>query len=699
MMSNYFRQWWAAGYKDIIPVVPPGAKLSENSYIRKNSSAGKAPGVKYESGYWGGMPGWREHVTTEADVEAWHTMGASVGLRRGDAFVLDIDAYDEATANQIEQDAIEQLGPAPCRVGQWPKRALLYRADGPIPGVKLIFSGKDQKPNQIETPAQVVVYGKHSSGRHYEWLRKPEALDNLSPVSAAKLNAFLEGQRAKLPAAHRSDTLGNADREKIDQRRLQGNPDLVAEAVRRLPNTREAFPTYDDMIRVGNAISAALPGDRLLANELWHEWCEKWEGGDYDHDLTERRWSTIKPPHAFGAPYLFELADKLAPLEGGKTYQALSFFEEIPDEEENPFAQIELNASKEKDTYRLLTIDEIMNRPLPTWLIDRHIPDKAVGFIYSEPGVGKSFLALDMALSVAHGLENWHGDKLKQQEDAAVVYIASEGSFDFGTRVKAWHKARGLNQNQAKSFYIIEQTINFMSADDVERLLRTLRGVAPARPVLVVVDTVSRALPGADENLQKDMTRFVQACDAVRDAFSCAVLGIHHAGKSGDMRGSTVLLGAGDFVFRLTRKKGATIGHLTCEKQKAAPDGWDEPYRFDVVSVGDGESSLVPVRMEGAIGPSVELTPDVSATVLSAMSTAWDEGRPWSKAPQSKERYAIRNMVSDFGFTAEKAEETLTLWEQTGLIALELVSSNSKMKGFKVAATSGQPVQSEGIFD
>lgn len=699
MMSNYFRQWWAAGYKDIIPVVPPGAKLSENSYIRKNSSAGKAPGVKYESGYWGGMPGWREHVTTEADVEAWHTMGASVGLRRGDAFVLDIDAYDEATANQIEQDAIEQLGPAPCRVGQWPKRALLYRADGPIPGVKLIFSGKDQKPNQIETPAQVVVYGKHSSGRHYEWLRKPEALDNLSPVSAAKLNAFLEGQRAKLPAAHRSDTLGNADREKIDQRRLQGNPDLVAEAVRRLPNTREAFPTYDDMIRVGNAISAALPGDRLLANELWHEWCEKWEGGDYDHDLTERRWSTIKPPHAFGAPYLFELADKLAPLEGGKTYQALSFFEEIPDEEENPFAQIELNASKEKDTYRLLTIDEIMNRPLPTWLIDRHVPDKAVGFIYSEPGVGKSFLALDMALSVAHGLENWHGDKLKQQPDAAVVYIASEGSFDFGTRVKAWHKARGLNQNQAKSFYIIEQTINFMNADDVERLLRTLRGVAPARPVLVVVDTVSRALPGADENLQKDMTRFVQACDAVRDAFSCAVLGIHHAGKSGDMRGSTVLLGAGDFVFRLTRKKGATIGHLTCEKQKAAPDGWEEPYRFDVVGVGEGESSLVPVRMEGSIGPSVELTPDVSATVLSAMSTAWDEGRPWSKAPQSKDRYAIRHMVSDFGFDAEKAEETLAMWEQTGLIAMELRSAKHRVTGFKVAATSGQPVRSEGIFD
>ncbi len=248
---------------------------------------------------------------------------------------------------------------------------------------------------------------------------------------------------------------------------------------------------------------------------------------------------------------------------------------------------------------------------------------------------------------------------------------------------------------------MIEQTINFMSDEDVKRLLRTLAGVAGAgqRPVLIVVDTVSRALPGADENLQKDMTRFVAACDAVRDAHSCAVIGVHHAGKSGDMRGSTVLRGAGDFVFHLSRKKGTTIGTLECEKMKDGPDQWNDVYRFDTVGLEEGETSLVVERMEAGFGPSVELTPDTATAVLSAMSLAWDEGRPWSKEPRAKDRYAVRFMARDFGFDAEKAEETLLLWEQTGLISMTMLDGRNKLKGYKVAATAGAANRSEGIFD
>ena len=55
----------------------------------------------------------------------------------------------------------------------------------------------------------------------------------------------------------------------------------------------------------------------------------------------------------------------------------------------------------------------------------------------------------------------------------------------------------------------------------------------------VFVDTVSRVLPGAEENLQKDMTRFVEACDAVRNKFGATVIGIHHTNYAGGIRGST----------------------------------------------------------------------------------------------------------------------------------------------------------------
>jgi hypothetical protein len=215
-------------------------------------------------------------------------------------------------------------------------------------------------------------------------------------------------------------------------------------------------------------------------------------------------------------------------------------------------------------------------------------------------------------------------------------------------------------------FMMIEKTINFMEPEDIEKLLRTVRNVIRSRPCLIVVDTVSRALPGADENLQKEMTLFVNACDKLKEAFRCAVVGVHHAGKNGDMRGSTVLLGAGDFVFKLQRKKGATVGQLHCEKQKEAPDGWAEPYRFDLISVGEGETSLVPSRADMHAGPETVLTPDTSAAVLTAMDRAWREGKPWGKHANKGELMAAKRMVKDFSFTIERAEEVLEVWRQTG---------------------------------
>jgi hypothetical protein len=207
-------------------------------------------------------------------------------------------------------------------------------------------------------------------------------------------------------------------------------------------------------------------------------------------------------------------------------------------------------------------------------------------------------------------------------------------------------------------------------------------------------------MPGADENLQKEMTLFVRACDVLRDAFRCAVIGVHHAGKNGDMRGSTVLNGAGDFVFRLARKKGATIGHLACEKQKDGPDGWEDAYQFDTVGLEDGETSIVVARADlGLGGAGATLTPNVTAAVLDAMRAAWERGEPWAKVAQTKERYAVRRMVFDFGFDGAVAEETLAVWEASGLIEVALLSAKHRLKGYKVRANSGQPVQSDGIFD
>jgi hypothetical protein len=51
-------------------------------------------------------------------------------------------------------------------------------------------------------------------------------------------------------------------------------------------------------------------------------------------------------------------------------------------------------------------------------------------------------------------------------------------------------------------------------------------------PVLVVIDTVNRAMKGADENAPTDMGKFVAAMDTIRSRCNCHVLAIHHTGKT-----------------------------------------------------------------------------------------------------------------------------------------------------------------------
>ncbi|MEO1911761.1 MAG: AAA family ATPase [Paracoccus sp. (in: a-proteobacteria)] len=231
------------------------------------------------------------------------------------------------------------------------------------------------------------------------------------------------------------------------------------------------------------------------------------------------------------------------------------------------------------DIFPLMRIADLMHRKPPLFLVDRHIPQRGLGFVYGQPGAKKSFMVQDMALSIAHGFHDWHGDAIRPTGDGSVIYIAAEGSFDLPTRIEAWRQARGLNKISDK-FFALEAAVNFMQPPEVDKLIRSVRAYS-AIPTLVVVDTVSRAMPGADENMQKEMSLFVQACERIQHAFDCSVLGVHHAGKSGAMRGSTVLQGAGDFVIKIEWDKGKAQGKLTMEKQKAAEDGWSYAFQAE----------------------------------------------------------------------------------------------------------------------
>ena len=68
------------------------------------------------------------------------------------------------------------------------------------------------------------------------------------------------------------------------------------------------------------------------------------------------------------------------------------------------------------------------------WLVEGLIPDRSLSMLYGEPGCGKTFIALDMGLSISHSKE-WQEQTVMGGQ---VVYVAGEGVGGLKKRIAAF---------------------------------------------------------------------------------------------------------------------------------------------------------------------------------------------------------------------------------------------------------------------
>jgi hypothetical protein len=157
-------------------------------------------------------------------------------------------------------------------------------------------------------------------------------------------------------------------------------------------------------------------------------------------------------------------------------------------------------------------------------------------------------VALDLALSIASGQPTFLG--LPLCVSGPVVYVVGEGAGRFRLRLQPWKHHHAIDE--PLPFYWMNGPINLLDDAEVERFVAALQDVQPA---LVVIDTLSRCIVGADENSQAAMTQTVAALDRVRLSVSgLTVLVLHHMNAAATReRGSTVLNGALDTQIMLRR--------------------------------------------------------------------------------------------------------------------------------------------------
>ena len=255
------------------------------------------------------------------------------------------------------------------------------------------------------------------------------------------------------------------------------------------------------------------------------------------------------------------------------------------------------NANPRQRKIVLKTLQELRQTPPPTYQIAPYIIDKSFAVLYGQPGSYKSFVSLDWALSVAHGVD-WNDRPVLQ---GSVVYLALEGQTGLATRSEAWHRERGLKDTDAP-FYAVTTPLSLVDeTGDVQLLVDGIEeGLSGTNPSLIVVDTLARSFGTSNENEARDMNIFVRNIDLLIHHFDCTVLVVHHSGKviSKGARGSNSLQGAVTSELELVKKVGEQSACLYVRKQKEVEEAkpqWLTAREVSWVQSGFGEerTSLV----------------------------------------------------------------------------------------------------------
>ena len=272
--------------------------------------------------------------------------------------------------------------------------------------------------------------------------------------------------------------------------------------------------------------------------------------------------------------------------------------------------------------FTFVRVSDLRHRE-PQWLVKGLLEESSLALLFGDPGCGKSFLAIDLASSVATGFP-FHDRETKQ---GAVFYIAGEGHGGLRRRFAAWEQGNSTSLD-GQPLFVSQRAANLYDAESAREVADAIDALAAQHgsPRLIVVDTLARSFGGGDENSTKDMNAFVIAMDNLKARYRQAtILLVHHTGhaEKGRARGSMALKGALDVEYKVAKTGNAIT--LTNEKMKEAAtpapigfqavevtlghyrdgEAYSSIYLIENGSIIDGLTTNKPVTGNAAIGLQV----------------------------------------------------------------------------------------------
>ncbi len=192
--------------------------------------------------------------------------------------------------------------------------------------------------------------------------------------------------------------------------------------------------------------------------------------------------------------------------------------------------------------YKLTSYRELMAKPPKPaeWVLERMIPKVGVSILAGDGGIGKSWLALHLALCVANGTKFLGRFQITQGK---VLIIDEEGS-ETSTRLRCenLHASTPI-VNRNLDIRISENSgINIDNDDDFEWLLKTVKEFCPS---LVIIDSLIR-VHNKDENSANEMQGVLRQAKRLAHECNTSILFVHHTSKPFQGRQKTSVRGSTD---------------------------------------------------------------------------------------------------------------------------------------------------------
>lgn len=206
------------------------------------------------------------------------------------------------------------------------------------------------------------------------------------------------------------------------------------------------------------------------------------------------------------------------------------------------------------------------------WLVEGLWSWRAVGVLGGPPKSAKTWLAVDLALSVASGTKTLEAYPVPRP-GRVVFFAAEDAPARIRERFAAVATRRGLSLKSLDLHLLDVPALRLDDEGDQARLGQTIKTL---RPRLLVLDPLVR-MHRSDENSATEISGLLSFLRRLEREEEVAVLLVHHTRKDGGsnsqpglgLRGSSDLWAFGDSNLYLRRSRGSLI--LLSIEHRSAP--------------------------------------------------------------------------------------------------------------------------------